>query len=975
VGIADYKQTPLSEVKARFAEAAYDPTLLIQASLETLEGVTNGEALLLDPTHPAVVILEMGAVEAANSVQETIGVLRKQYPSLAESEEDLYRHMSDKDYVNRFASPSKTTLNVGILMNSLISKMVKDESEGCWKATIPRDTTITVDGVAFTLCYPVTIRRYQSGAWQVSYDPTIPSPVQTLSKVVITASVRTSNNNENWMFFEVEVVQLQHDTFTAILEQIHNYKKSFAFLDNFHYARAFYRNTATGSKWVELKTTHTDQVFDSRTPTVLFKVVGSELEVRIPIIYFTNGSLSGELRVDIYTTKGELNMNLQNFGHELYGANLKPIDEERDYNVYVDAFANSTYVVFGNGITSGGKAALSFEKLRERVIFNSIGEQVLPITNVALTADAENSAYDIVRDVDVVTNRAYLATRKLPPPSNPKLITAANIGMATFAGTLAEIESSPSVVRGLQRVTMKSKTLFKRENGKLSILPKASIDWLQALGQNQFVSELNSSEYLFTPLHYVLDETGDEFELRAYSLDLPEGADLNYVSLNQSLQMFVNTASFSFEKVSNGYRLSIVTNSGTYFKDAEDSHVGVQLAFNPNGETTYAYINGNYVGRNANNERVYDFFIETNHDIDSSDLICITNAKVQGVDGYHAWIKLTTMFHILYYTSLVTTNFEADKTDQMLGKWLLPTGSVGNSHETLSLELGKPLSSLWRRAHSYLHDTVYRTYDHDIPMVYEQDTYDVDPITNSVFKIVNGEVVYNTLHKKGDPVLDADGKQVYLHRKGDVILDSTLTPMKIENVTIGREIDLLLCDARYYFADDDATKSYLEELESTIASWVYVDMEDLNKDLLDKTKIFFYPKTNIGEVVAYYESEQEVRINSEQEFNLTLYVPDDIFRDEKIRADIETRVTKLLDAYIDRTVVNMTEIREELKVTFGNSVSAFQISGLGGSANYEVLRMKDDRYRLSLKKNIVVRPDKRTYVKDAVNIEFKRTAA
>ena len=63
----DFQPTPLSAVKARFDEAVYDPTLLVQAGLETLEEITNGEALLLDPTHPAVVILEMGAIEGAIS--------------------------------------------------------------------------------------------------------------------------------------------------------------------------------------------------------------------------------------------------------------------------------------------------------------------------------------------------------------------------------------------------------------------------------------------------------------------------------------------------------------------------------------------------------------------------------------------------------------------------------------------------------------------------------------------------------------------------------------------------------------------------------------------------------------------------------------------------------------------------------------------------------------------------------------------
>lgn len=970
----DFQPTPLSAVKARFDEAVYDPTLLVQAGLETLEEITNGEALLLDPTHPAVVILEMGAIEASNAVQATIGLLRKQYPILAEEESDLYRHMSDNDYVNRFASPSSVRITMAIMVSDIFSKLIRDESENCWKATISRDTRFNVDGVTFTLCYPIHIRRYQTGAIQIAYDTTISSPIQSVKEVVITPKVRNSANNEEWMFIEVDVIQVDRISFTAVIEQIYNYQKTIAFTDQFHFARAFYRNNDTANAWVELNTTHTDQVFDPRVPTVLFQVMDQELDARIPIIYFSNGSLTGELRIDIYTTKGELIMNLQNYTQDLFGVNMTPIDEERDYTPYVDTFSSISYYAFGTGITSGGKSAVDFETLRKRVIYNATGPQVLPITNVSVQADGENSSYNIVKDIDVVTNRVFLATRKLPAPTNPKLVTPANIGIVTYTGSLSDMMTSASIVKNGARYTMKSKALFQRSNGVLSLLSSDTVSWLRSLSQNQFIAEVNETEYLYTPFYYVLDETGNEFDMRAYSLDQPYAADLSFVRINQSLQLFVNTSSYSFEKISTGYKLTIQTNSGNYFKDAEDNHVGVQLAFNPYGETTYAYINGTYLGKTSGNERIYEFTIETNHDIDGDDLICITNARVQGVDGYKAWIKLDTTFNLLYHTSLATTNFEADTTDEILGRWLLPQGSVGNSHEELRITFGKSLSSLWRRARSYFNDTTYLRYESDIPKTYTEDTYEVDPVTNSTFTIVNGEIVYNVLHVAGDPVLNELGEQVYLHRKGDAVLDENGHPIKVISSMVGRELDLLVVDARYEFADDESTIQYLKEIESVLSSWVTVDMAAMGADLLEKTKIYFYPKTNIGEVVAYYEGDQEIRLNSDQEFNLTLYVNDGIFRNDSIRADIETRTTRLLDSYIDRATVNMSEIREQLRLLYGNSVTAFQISGLGGDSNYEMLTMQDGRYRLSLKKNLVMRADKKMYVKDAVNFEFKRSS-
>ena len=84
--LTTYVPTALSELKSRYSEAQYDATMLIKASLETVQEVTNSEAVLLDATNPAVMLLEMGACLSANCVQENIALLRKQYAALAETE-------------------------------------------------------------------------------------------------------------------------------------------------------------------------------------------------------------------------------------------------------------------------------------------------------------------------------------------------------------------------------------------------------------------------------------------------------------------------------------------------------------------------------------------------------------------------------------------------------------------------------------------------------------------------------------------------------------------------------------------------------------------------------------------------------------------------------------------------------------------------------------------------------------------------
>lgn len=970
----DYKQTPLAELKDRLSEAKYDPLLLVRSQIETIEEITNGEVLLMDPTHPFVMQLEMSACMAANTMQENIGLLRRVYPVLAEASEDLYMHMSDTDYINRFATASTTKLTFSVLLSDIQTKLVYDSAEKSYKGVIPRDTRVMVDGILFVLPYPVVIRRYETGAIQITYDSSITTPLMPLKGQVLTPTIRRSPKLDEWLFFDVEVIQVSYTSTVFVLERTYNFRKQIYFTDAFFLGRAFYRNAQTNNAWKEIKTTHTDQVFDPTTPTVIFKVMEGFVQVEIPVLYFISGILSGDLRIDLYTTKGALTMDLLNYKETDFEVDMTPIDEVRDSTVYSNIWGDLSYYVFGQQATEGGKRELSLEQLRNRVIYNAIGPQSLPITNVQNVASAENYGFEILKNIDVLTNRSFLASRKLPKPSNPKLITAANIGMIVCADLLANFIANENVIVHDRRYTIRSNSLFQNVNGKVRMLRKYEEDAILAMGTTAMVNHINNHEYFYTPFYYVLDETEPEFDLRAYTLDLPVAGNLSFERQNQTLQLFVNTARYSLTKTHTGYRLSIQTNSGNYYKEASDNLVGVQLAFTPYNESTLAYINGKLVGKTEEGERVYEFLIETDHELDKRNLLRLTNAEVQGITDYQAWIPLDTDVYLIHYTGDLTQAYAPDETDQILGKFLLNGTMVGNSLEKLHLHLGDTLDNLWRRNHSYSLNTQYKYHAVDIPLLYEEDTYDLDPVTRLPFKMENDVLVWNTLHRVGEPVLDTDGNVVMKYQAGDPILDEEGLPIQVSEVMTGRELDILIVDARYYFSTDKATVSYRDEITRTLTSWITGDIQSIRENLLEQTNIFFYPKTTLGDIKIFIENNEQAYISAEQRFTVVLYVKKAIYDDEAIRRRLENATTSLLDSYISQNLVNMTEIRRSLEALYGDSVTAFKITGLGGLADYEIVSMASEKNKLCLRKDLVIQSDMVLFVRDAVDFDFRLTS-
>lgn len=968
----NYTTTPISKVASDMEPFKRDPTALTQSALETVESILNGEATLMSPGSPFIMLMEMACVTSANVVRENLVLLRRQYPSLCITNEEIYHHMADEDYIGRFSVPAETEMTLAIQVQGLINGMVRDDSENAWKAILPRDMSIEVDGYTFMPLYPIVLRRYDNGILQVNYDSQVENPILPLRDSIITPEIRISSSGEEWVFLKIKTLQIKANPNYFTVEKTYRFKKTMVFEDQFHHARVFYRNNATGRDWVEMRTTHSDQTFDSNYPTALLRVDNYTLTVDIPVVYLSTGMVSGEVRADTYTTKGEIHVNMADYRPEQYVVSLTAIDEEKDASEYTLAMADVSYYAYCLETLSDGKNGMAFATLRKNVIYNSDGPQSLPITNVQLQASGESNNFEIVKNIDVLTNRVYLATRKLPLPLNKNLITSASMGIATVISTLENLKQSRRVIDNGSRITIKSKTLFENVNGQVRLLNNQALAELDVLPPTTKVTRINASQYLYTPFYHVLDNTEGNFEQRAYSLDQPQAKDLNILRQNHTLQLFVNTGSFELTKTINGYQLRIITRSGNHYIGLGDNEVGVQLAYYPRYETTLAYINGVLEGKLSDGERIYRFDINISYDFNSENSMEITNSDVQGVSGYKGWVELEKQFYIFHHTTSVSTNYRADETDGLIGKFILPQGSVGNSMERLTLRFGESLDLLWSRARSYITEPVYNRHTVDIPLLHTETQYEVDPITGSIF---DSDMNYRVIANIGDPVLDIEGRPVMKHKVGDVILDENKNPVLSSASVTGREFDLLVVDGRYLFANDSVYSDYRVEIDKLLTEWITKNVQEHQDRLLDVTNIYFYPRTTIGLVKVHTENHGTVLLPSEQSFTVELHVKKDIFDNSDIRKTLRRTTIQILDEAVSASTVNMTSVKDTLRKTYGASVDAFEITGLGGSENYQLLTMASNEYRLCLKKKLEMAPDHSYIVTDDVNVEFKLAAS
>lgn len=951
----------------------YNPAAIQQTALGFLSDLTNGARNIVDPTNPFVFLMETSACCTAASMIKNEVNNRKQNAIAAQTVEDLYLHMSDKDYIDRFATPATAYFTILIPKDELINKLVREPSTGYMKLTIPRNTYFTVGDVSFSLQYPIDIRQLAHGGIQIVYNNDINSPLQELTTNIIDYEYRTEGSTGiEYIWFQLETRQFTINSQTGSLTTAKDFQQTIGLTDQFYFARVYVQSN--NGVWNEIATTHTEQIYDIKTPTAVLKVLDKSVSVTIPQVYTNTILQTGKVRIDIYETKGALKMALSAFPFSAFTATWSSIDKN-DATIFTAPLKNfQTIRVASEKDVDGGNAALDFETLRTRVIQNTIGPQRTPITNVQIETSLAKKGYGIFKVIDNITDRTFQATRAMPAPTDERLITAAAASIETITLSVKNLIKTNNVIDNGTSITITPDTIYQNIAGVTSPVPAAQLEQLLSLSVDKQALAVTNGSYLYTPFHYVLDMTNNEFNVRPYYLDNPTAIAKSFVSENDTTLIQVGTDAYDILRTSTGYAIRIKTRSGEQFKALRDDEVFVQLAFIPAGERDYAYLNGIQTNVMEDGERVFLFDLSSTFNVNRDGNLELTKFKLYTNEDRKLSCPLLTKFEILFSTSAVLDSniWIPEAIDRILGRILLPARIAGITHETLTVRFGHSLDMLWARARSLISSREYQVWDTDVPRLYTEDVYQKDE-HGSVFQFdQQGNPITVILHHRGDPVLDGNNQPTYQYRKGDVKLDLAGKPLIASDRDMLRQVDLMLIEGSYRFATDIAATNYRSDLTKSIVTWLTDELTAFVPELLDKTKVFFYPKTTSGEIKVVVGDGVIKAIPAGQAFIVVLSVTDSVYRNIDLRNQLtKTTIRAIGDSLKERTI-SISAVTDVLRGQYGNDVIDVQLSGLGGSANYSLLTVVDETDRLSIRKRLVALPDDSLIVEEDISFSFIR---
>lgn len=959
-----------------------NPAKMQRYMLSMLERLNDGDLMIMDATNPAVFCLESSVVTACAVMTDSESKLRRQYTSMANTPEDLYLHMADVDYLGIFSNPARANVTFLFDLDEIRQKAVRENAVSTTKLlTIPRYTKVIVADTPLTLLYPINIRVMPHGGFNITFDTTERTPIAYLENNLLDWFI-DKKDSVSYLHIVVPMYQLNVVRHTASINTTSGFSRNYSFTDKYFYTRAYIQES--NGTWKEIKTTMTDLVYNKDEPTLLLKLLNNSINVQVPQIYTNNGKIKDTIRIDIYTTKGEMNVNLSNYSVTNFQHDYTPLEIEFTSPFTAPLKTLSTSVVYSTDSISGGDNGITFSELKDRVTSRSVVTENLPINEKQLTRTIKDLGFSIVKNIDNVTDRQYLASKPLPVPSNKFIVTNMATNISMLEVSTIKLKEHDTVNWSTYRMTIKPDTLYELNSGVLKLLDNSYANTLKTKAINDptyLANELNNKSILFSPYYYVLDLKGNEFSARIYDLDNPVIRSRYFFQENSTVDINLGIKDYAIDVSPNkdGYILGIELIVGSEVIAMGPDHVTVQLSYKGRDDSnTRYYIQGKLVSRinpqtnkPVDDRYYYEFLIETKYDIDKRDGIIPVPYK-SAINLVHEFDIVTIIRDYNPNHDIVNSDIDTIINLEEIDNYQPNSKYFGVTQSKVNIEFGKRLDKLWTKTKTVVDPRQIEVFDHDVPQRYTENIYKTDS-TGTIALDYNpetGEASTTLLHNEGDIMYDNSGEVILKHKKGDPKVDEFGDPVYANmGDGLNRQIDLFLIDAAYYFANTLNVLEYKTHCLNLVREWVTNDMNLISNQLLDRSEIFYYPPISIGSIKAVADNKKEVIIDSKQSLKVIAYLNQLNYQNSAIRESLSKTIAQTVQIAISRKRVSLDSILQTLRATIGDTVISFDVKGFLDD-QYKTITLVDETQTLSIGKKVVVLPNMSIDIKDDIEIEF-----
>ncbi len=896
--------------------------------LEDYEDRIDGGGIVVDANNTFMYLIEAMSRLSGRMTEDIDNKLRQVYPRRAMVTKDLYNHISDYDYVGFYSGPSTLPMRLILHRDYIIEKAVPVPGTNYAKIVIPKDTTFEVGNYSFSLYYPIEIRvNTVVNSVSAAYNTEISNPLYTLNTNSI-AMTEMENNGIKLLAFEFDTFQFKKDIITEPINVNMGFIKKYKFTDKFYAVRVW--DTVSG---VELATTMSDEVYDPSNGTCILKVYPEDkmISLDIPQIYFNNGIVGNQIKIELYTTLGEVDINLSTLKLDDVKANfaLDVTDTDKTYTSVLRNIPTIIIVPISQRV-KGGHNGYSFGQMKDSVVYHN-GSQSAPITNMDLNSYFNKHGFKACKKTDNLTDRRYYAYRQLTleddlAVSNSKLTIKPD-----------ELHTNNGVRRhGNDKLVMLPSVRYRYKNAGNQCLPMDDVD-IQAidnLNPAAQILELNQNQYVTNPYHIVLRMHDRYPDAKMYDMFDVYTSNIAFLKENINLSAQLNVASVQIthdDEGCNGYSIRVGITKSEVFDEIPIADRKIYLSVRSVTNSMIG-IEGTYSGE-YEDLSTYDFHLDTEYNIDEGmieidNLINIYGSTLSNQLNLKDKFYISTMVKHSHFPTIAQDTEIINYFVENDNEWLMV------SLQSVDYQLGVNLDDVldtnllvnWSNEQ-------YRTYDEEELLRYEHDVYETDDDGNMVYIVDgNGDVITTKLHDMGDVVLDSEGVAIVKHRVGETVVGLDGTPEVIAPRITDYTIDLSTFDYRNH----KVTKNFHKKVAGAMSD-CYPNIRIMDENILENTKAYFKPITTLGETTYKLNNNVSKTDKLDLGFKFKIMVKQSVFSNAKLIKDMTKKVERIVSTSLADKIISLTAITNTITEQLGDYIESIDIIDLNGDTSVQTL--------------------------------------
>lgn len=897
---------------------------------------------------------------------------------------DLSNHMSDEDWDGVFAEPSKTTLRFLIPVTEIDRAAITYETfdhellNFYKKLVIPKDTLIKVVDTYFWLEHAVEIRIMEHGGIQVLYDTTQTSPFQTLGTNYPEREFITLSTVKHLAVYlpvrQIAIKEIPNKASNNIV----GFSFTHTFDDKLYKIRAFIQPWNSNQR-VEMTVIFNRDSYDPAYPTMTIDLVDdNQFVASIPTVYLENGLGIGDVTLLVYTTKGAYQRDLRTIGQNYYSPAFYNYNNPKGaLNEYEAPFKTiDGLLVSCTAPITGGVDSMTFDQLKQLKIYDHRKREV-PISNIDLTQKFSKAGYSMIKSIDYPNSRLYRVTKSIPKQDtksyeDEQFITF-NSSLGIFVGPiLTSINELVALGVGKlngYRYTLLPGTIFEISDNKAVIWSDLERRTLLNASAQTKIDTTTTRTLVANPYYYVLDTTNDQVRLRPYYLDEPSIVEQTFFYENPYLGINIGVSKDGItiykKEDGSGYRIELVTLSSDVYKEIDDEKLGVQIAFDVNEGSAKKTARGYLLGKNENKERKWAFDLDTDWDIDHNNNIYFKGFRQFGISKDTVTASLNQSISFIFTYEGDSTK-EKSTADLKIDQSLFDTQVTAIVETEFNVEFGRYLNHLYYSVRPMVGALKYKTYEQDVLLTY----------TENLFKYENGELVVEdgkavVLHRKGEVIKDDDGTATLAHRKGDIVRDDEGNPVPLDVREIKYYWEFVAFDYNYLLSQDDYDTDYYDQVKSYIAVDVMDEISVLGNTRLERTLIFFKPKSTIGYTSVVINESQEVEIKNDLQFSVVYYLTKEGYVDRNLKSTLRVSTHKEINNLLVNNTISRSDFVTALRnISDGNIVEVGVTVG-SGSRTIEVASNVDTTNGFAVRKKLTVTGDGFLTIEEDIDVGFR----